>query len=190
MTKSTILLAATAVGAAAVCAPREARALGPVDLEVGARIGGGTNPFGDSNPNPLGFGVGARGGVSLMGFYGGLSFMYYLGSSGDFPTGSLSEKALLYGVEAGYGSTFLSALTLRWTLGVGNFQVNTSGAISGSAGNLYLEPGATLLISLGTIFVGADANVLVLPGIPDPSGTGGSSWQAAFTAHGQGGIKF
>src|ERR1019366_6022326 len=46
----------------------------------GAKAGVGTNP--SSSPiNPLGFGLGGRGGASFFGFYGGVDLMYYFGGS-------------------------------------------------------------------------------------------------------------
>ena len=131
-----------------------------------------------------------------MGFYGGLSFMDYLGESQVNQGVKESLKSVLYGVEAGY-NIGLSILTLRPQLGVGNY--TRSESLSGSntsinlgappsspppnssTSSLYLEPGVTGLLSLGMWIVGADANVLVL--------TLSGAWPA-FTAHGQVGIKF
>ena len=179
----------TGLAVALMCTPRDAFALGPVDLEVGAKVGGGTNPFGGDGPNPLGFGLGARAGVGFFGFYGGLQFMYYFGSSQDVTGLSFNSKALLYGLEGGYSIPLVGFFTLRPQLGVGNMQINTSGQVNDSSGRLYLEPGATLLANIASIFAGVDANVLVLPDAPGPV-QGNSSWRAAFTAHVQGGIKF
>jgi hypothetical protein len=53
--------------------------------------------------------------------------------------------------------------------------------------NLYFEPGVTALVPLGTFFVGADANLFVLPHIADESG---DKPQTAFTVHGQVGVHF
>jgi hypothetical protein len=189
MKRSVTLIVAAALGAGTLCISREASALGPIDLEVAARAGAGTNPF--SGPNPLGFGIGARGGVAFLGFYGGLSFIYYFGSGQDLPlTGHVSETSVLYGIEAGYGTKLLDLITLRGQLGLGNLTIssNISGT-SSNGSNLYLEPGVLAEISVGMILVGADANVLLLPGVADPV-SGGSSWKAAFTAHGQVGVKF
>jgi hypothetical protein len=57
---------------------------------------------------------------------------------------------------------------------------NVSGSTSKS--NLYLEPGVTGLVSLGGWFVGADLNLLFLPGMDNTT--------TAFTLHGQVGLKF
>jgi hypothetical protein len=77
---SVLLLAGAALSTLSVT--RRASALGPVDIEVAAKVGGGTNPENnshDAGPNPLGFGFGGRAGVSVSGLYAGLSFGYYLG---------------------------------------------------------------------------------------------------------------
>ena len=205
MRSASISVAAFALCAGTLTMTRDARALGPVDLEVGAKVGMGTNPIGAKNgapdaPNPLGFGLGGRAGVSILGLYGGVQLMYYLGSSQDESVGgstlSVKEHSLLYGIEAGYGITLLDLLTIRPQLGIGNYTL--SGSASGSAGgisvdassqsrsNLYLEPGVTGIVSLGMWFVGADANLLILPGFDV-----GPNYDAkvAFTLHGQIGIK-
>jgi hypothetical protein len=173
---------------------REARALGPIDVEAAAKIGGGTSPFG-SFPNPLGFGLGARGGVVLGGLYGGVSLIYYFGggsSAAGCGGGNCSASSFLYGLEGGYGGKLFNLVTLRGQLGIGNFQMSEGGSIgSRSASNLYLEPGLVALVSFGMIIAGVDANILILPGVNDPTFNGsGSSWDAAYTMHIQGGIKF
>ncbi len=189
MRSGTLCVFIAALGIGTLCHTRDAHALGPVDLEVGARVGGGTSPF-VSQPSPLGFGLGGRAGASFLGYYGGLSFMYYLGSSQPVNDVSSSEHGLFYGVDLGYGTKLFDLLTLRGTLGVGNFNVNYSGVGQISVNNLYLEPCLTALVSFGLLYVGADASLVVLPGISDPSNPTSSSWDTAFTAHGQVGIQF
>ena len=197
MRTASIVAAACAFGAATFALTRDAHALGPVDVEVGARAGVGTNPVKVSGfPNPLGFGLGARGGVSFLGFYGGVQLMYYFGGSNDVSAGglqsfSVSTHTFMYGIEAGYGLTLIDVLTIRPQVGIGNANfsssvsgtglVNASGS-GGSTSNLYIEPGVTGLVSLGGWFVGADANLLFFPGM-DQS-------QTAFSLHGQIGLKF
>lgn len=181
----------------------EARAMGPIDLEAGARVGYGTNPnIGGSNgPNPLGVGIGARAGIALLGIYGGLALDYDFGGSQDVgaagATASVSEHALKYGGELGYNIELLDLVAIRPQVGVGNFTLYVSGGISGAGvsasgggnqSNLYLEPGVVGLIDLGTMFVGADANALILPGFD--TGNNQSSTYTALTLHGQVGVKF
>jgi len=190
---------AAAFGAGVFWMPRDAHALGPLDLELGAKVGMGTNP--DSNgPNPLGFGLGARGGVSIFGIYGGLNVMYYLGGSQTEQTSvgsaSVSAHSLLYGIEAGYGIK-LSILTLRAQLGLGNATITGGGSaniggVSGSGSNsnsyFYLEPGVVGMVSFGMYFVGADINGLFITGVKDENGN--SKTDTSLTLHGQVGVTF
>lgn len=201
-----------AMGLCTLSVARTASALGPVDVEVAAKVGGGTNPVNNgvdtsgfpssgphvwSNPvvNPLGFGLGARAGASLHGFYGGLSFMYYLGESAAVVGLYSRAKSVLYGVEVGY-NIGLSYFTLRPQLGAGNYTLLQSGIDPqyaqdvgpGTTNYFYLEPGVTGLLSFGLWIVGADANVLFLPGWN--GSRPGSGSEPAFTAHGQLGFKF
>jgi len=196
MKSSAVLIFALAVGGGVVASERDARALGPLDVEVGAKIGGGTAPF-SNQPNALGFGLGARAGVVVFGgLYGGLSIVHYFGGSGtvalgDVSTSGASESSTLFGFEGGYGVSLLGLLTLRAQLGVGSFNVSFSGIDLPSASNLYLEPGLTVLASFGLVFVGADVNLLVLPGITDPTNPlGPSKWATTLTSHAQVGVKF
>jgi hypothetical protein len=206
-----IRASALSLGVAAALAPRDAHALGPVDVEVALKGGGATPPGGES-PSPLAFGVGGRAGVAIFGFYGGLSLVDYFGESqtasspgvsGSYTT---SVHALLFGVEGGYGLKF-GPTTVRAQVGVGNYQETVAyqaasgGCVATAMGQvcppggpvrpgyyvntLYLEPGVTAMIAFGTVFVAADANALVLPHQP-----GTSSLGAAFTLHGQVGVKF
>jgi hypothetical protein len=199
------------LGAAAALAPRDAHALGPLDVEVALKGGGGTPPGGDS-PSPLAYGVGGRAGVAIFGWYGGLSLVDYFGESQTANLGAsgsytMSVHALLFGVEGGYGLKF-GPMTLRAQVGVGNYQESvdfraaSGGCVAVATGQvcpppagpvppsysvytLYLEPGMTAMIAFGTVFGAADANALVLPHQPGTSSIG-----AAFTLHGQVGLKF
>jgi hypothetical protein len=196
MKSASVLVFAVAIGGVAFSATREAHALGPVDVEVGAKVGVATNPLSDSRlPNPLGFGLGGRAGVDFLGVYVGGQFMYYFGSSegGEIlgQSGSVSQHAVMYGLEAGYGFSALGFLTIRPQLGIGNSTFTTSGLLqavglngdaSTSNSNLYLEPGVVGLISVAGWFAGADANVLFFPGLDNS--------KASFSLHGQVGMKF
>lgn len=186
MRRGVVSLVAATYGLAALCVAPIARALGPLDIEAGLKAGGGTGPL-SGEPNALGFGLGGRAGASFAGYYGGANVVYYFGQSGTVENLSVSEHALLYGVEVGYGLTFLDLLTLRGLLGVGNFTLSYTGVSNISS--LYLEPNLTALVSLGLFYVGADAGALLLPALSDP-GHPSASLVAAFTGHGQLGIKF
>jgi hypothetical protein len=195
------IVAVFAFGAGTFALPRDARALGPLDVEIGAKIGLATDPVSTSaSLNPLGFGLGARAGVDFHGFYGGVQFTYYLGGSersdalcgGNNPCGlsEFSTHTLMYGIEAGYGITLIDLLTLRPQIGFGNATFISSAigpgvanpGSRGSSSNVYLEPGVTGLLSLGAWFAGLDANVLFFPGLNDA--------QTSFSLHGEVGFKF
>ncbi|MGA7119046.1 MAG: outer membrane beta-barrel protein [Polyangiaceae bacterium] len=191
---------AVLAGASVLFSAHVASALLPLDVEIGAKVGGGTTPSNVASgaTNPLGFGLGGRAGVAFLGLYGGVSIAYYFGGSETLPivgavvpAVSSSTHSLMYGFEAGYGTVLVNVLTLRAQVGIGNF-TNTLevGSVSTDSSNLYLEPGITALVSLpfGGLFVGADANVLLLPGVKDA--TGQSQTVTAFTFHGQIGYKF
>lgn len=184
--RTTIGVSALLVAVAAALVAHDAHALGPLDLEIAARAGGATRPGGGDGPNLLGFGLGGRAGVSIVGLYGGLSLINYFGESQSAAGITASGHALLYGVEGGYGSTF-GPLTLRGTVGVGNIgeTVSVTGLPDATHNGLYIEPGVTGLIAIGMWLIGADANVLILP-----NDGGSSSLDAAFTVHGQLGVKF
>lgn len=121
MTRLSPLLATLTV--AILAFPTKADALGPVDIEVGARAGLATSPLG-----PLGFGIGGRGGISILGLYAGIDVIDYLGATAECggcssPPGQIvkqSRSALLYGFEAGYNLKFY-LVTIRPQFGFGNF---------------------------------------------------------------------
>jgi len=197
MRTASIVAAALSFGVGTFAMTRNAHALGPVDIEIGAKAGLGTSPVSSSGyPNPLGFGIGARAGVDFLGIYGGVQLMYYFGGSDDVSVAgqsfSLKDHTFMYGVEAGYGLTLLDILTIRPQVGIGNATFSTTGNVSGSIANgsvsggsdneLYIEPGVTGLVSLGGWFVGADANLLFFPSLDNS--------KVAFTLHGQIGFKF
>jgi len=184
---------------AVVTSARTAHALGPVDVEVGAKVGVGAEYSG--GPNPLGFGLGGRAGVVLFDhLYGGVNLMYYFGAGGGTYT-------LMYGVEAGWGFKPFDTVTIRPQVGLGNasfgytsvdqcpLQSGCYGATfypttdSGYLGrnDLYVEPGVTVLVvPVGTVFVGADVNFLVLPALAEDS----RAARVFITLHGQVGVKF
>jgi hypothetical protein len=210
MKRASIMLRAVATALTAFSVAGNARALGPVDLEIAGKVGGGTNPVsGGPGLNPLGFGIGARGGGSLYNVYAGLSFMYYFGGGQDLPgplggTVHDSASSVLYGIELGYNIPFLG-ITLRPQIGVGNYTMNVTGSAtvlgvtfpgSSTWENVYLEPGVTAKASFGHWFVAADANLFWLPGASNVQVALSQqtqftlSSQVAFTAHGQAGVQF
>src|SRR5208282_382729 len=98
------LLGALLATLAIALSHRDARALGPVGIEMGAKVGYGTSP-GGAGSNPLVIGLGGRAGITLFGIYLGGNIVDYLGS-GDGSGGQW--KALQCGGELGYGFKILS----------------------------------------------------------------------------------
>ncbi|HSY22141.1 MAG TPA: hypothetical protein VK841_08510 [Polyangiaceae bacterium] len=183
------LLATVGLTVAILAFPTKADALGPVDIEIGARAGTAAGTFG-----PLGFGIGGRGGISILGLYAGIEVIDYLGATStcggcSMPSGAQpvqqSRSALLYGFEAGYNFKF-SRVTIRPQLGLGDFRLSSAygdpapGNVSDVSNYFYLEPGVVGLVSLGVLFVGADVDALFFPTWPN----------AALTVHGQIGVTF
>lgn len=185
---------------ASVTSARTANALGPVDVEVGAK--GGVGAEYDGSPNPLGFGLGARAGVVLFDhLYGGVNLMYYFGARDG------AVQTLMYGLEAGWGFKPLDTVTIRPQVGLGNASfsytsINPCAAQNQCFGSTtypnidsdhfgrnapYVEPGTTVLVALGTLFIGADVNFLVLPVLGEDSAGGAMVF---ITLHGQVGVKF
>lgn len=189
--KSFARLASSALiaGASFLALAPEAHALGPVDVEIGGRLGVGTKP--DSRTaSPFGIGLGARGGVSIFHVYGGLSAIHYFGSSTELPTagGTVNSQysSTLLGVELGYSITIVPKLLLRPQLGLGNAALSFGN--NASHDHLYLEPGVTALLLLGNLYLGADANLLAVTGVP--TGDDQTKTYAALTAHVQIGLRF
>ena len=187
MARLSLLLATAGLTVAILALPTKADALGPVDIEIGARAGVTAGTLG-----PLGFGIGGRGGVSILGLYAGIDVIDYLGATAECggcssPAGQIvmqSRSALLYGFEAGYNLK-VSRVTIRPQVGLGNFRLSSAygdpppgpRAISNY---VYFEPAVVGLVSLGVLFVGADVGALLLPTGPD----------SALTVHGQVGVTF
>jgi hypothetical protein len=182
----------------------EAHALGPLDVELGARLGYATNP--DSNiSNPLGTGIGLRGGVELFHrLYLGVNGQYYFGSSVDTPlsgpgtNGTVTTHTTLLGFEAGY-SIHVKFLTIRPQLGIGDASLTTLGNYQPTAitttpldnytvtnTRLYLEPGIVALVNIGIVYAGADANILVITDANTQDGNAYSSFAFGLQA----GLRF
>ena len=81
---------------------------------------------------------------------------------------------------------------LQWAatqigLGSASLEGTTSG-ITSTTGKLYLEPGVTVIVPFGLLFVGADANALIIPSVTSSS-DGSKTTYTSFTLHGQIGIR-
>ncbi len=186
MARLFLLLATAGLTVVILAFPAKADALGPVDIEIGARAG-----IAAGNVGALGFGIGGRGGVSIQGLYAGIDVIDYLRATTEcggcsWPLGAQpvmqSQSALLYGFEAGYNLKF-SRVTIRPQLGMGDFRLSSAYGSptpgpSAISNYVYLEPGVVGLVSLGVLFVGADVGAIVLPRGPG----------AGLTVHGQIGV--
>jgi hypothetical protein len=145
MTASFSAVLPPVVGLALAVCP-DARALGPLDVEVGARGGMASNPIGGGFPNPLGAGAGARAGVSVLGFYAGVTAEYYFGQGGQSGRsgpitpppppmsvtiiyGSMSVQSLLLGGELGFGVKLGRFVLLRAQLGFGDDMIIATGEV-------------------------------------------------------------
>jgi hypothetical protein len=137
----------------------------------------------------MGFGIGGRAGAAFHGIYGGVSAIYYVGSSDregcssalgvglmcNMSTYKVSTHSYQYGVDVGYGYTVF-ILTIRGQLGIGDYGLSgtVDGVTSSSTKDYsYLEPALVGIVSLGTFFVGADVDTLLLPNGPN-FGRGGA----------------
>ena len=188
-----------AIAAACTAAPLEARAQDPqeqesepppearphgtpsrIDVELAAELSYVTPPI-RGGANPFGLGFGARAGLMFSGFYAGLSVLDYLGERDV----DVSYRALLFGVELGYGVRVPVlarwSFTLRPRVGIGDAAVSYTDpslaadvvtSASGSSvsdtltvNNVYLRPALTAMLGTDAYFAAVDASMLVLPGI-------------------------
>ncbi len=184
----TLSLAGAATVVAALAVPRTAHALGPVDLEIAARAGYATSPDSSFAANPLGLGFGGRAGISILGIYGGISGMYYLGGSQSVGPVSVSYSTVMYGGEVGY-TLPIPVVKIRPQVGFGNQAISVGSA---SDSNLYLEPGVLVMIPVGMWIFGVDGNALILPSVSQGNALGQSSSKTYVspTFHAQVGVKF
>jgi hypothetical protein len=199
MKKTFLFLTATSAGFLAAMMTREAHAVGPLDIEVAPKFGYGSNPgSGGFGFDALSIGLGGRAGVSIFGIYGGINVVDYLGGTQPLfpcPTpgevgcgGGASGHTLMYGGEFGYGFK-LKLVTIRPQMGVGR---SVAYGLAQNGG-LYLEPGVTVLLSLGLVFLGFDANLAFFPDATetvDDSETVHTGLTLAFTFHLQTGVRF
>jgi hypothetical protein len=195
MKKTLAMLGAVLAFALALAYPRDAHALGPIDLEIGAKLGYATDPSSDNTTvNPMGLGLGARAGIVFLGgVYAGANFMYYTGGSDQ----GYSVHTIMYGLEAGYGLK-LAILTIRPQVGFGEWSVSGSAssltaATPQSLSHIYVQPGVTALISLGMLYLGADVGLLLIPGLENgvdaTTGQQQTKLGTSFTFGGQIGVK-
>lgn len=179
----------------------EARAVGPVDVEIAGEVGTGTNPIGGTMNPQLGS-VGARVGVVYRHVYVGADLLEEFGGFVDYGNVAFGQPHLLgrapivksqaFGARLGYGFAIeQDDLVVRPQLGIGDYIMtsylsgtpvgDTSPEFGPPTSALYLEPGVCVLGLIGHVIHGADANVL----IESQAGT-----EPALTAHLQAGVRF
>lgn len=135
--------------------------------------------------------------------YVGVSVIDYLGGH-DVNT---SDRALLYGIDRVRWPVLMrSHVVLRPVVGVGSAAVSHTDpnqaamdvvtSASGAAAsdtttvhNVYVRPGATLLLDWPFFFVALRAEVLILPGISDGSTSASTTW-FSYTLGGGAGLRF
>jgi hypothetical protein len=128
---------------------------------------------------------------------------------------SLSQMSVLYGIDLGYTLTIPRArfLKFRPLLELGDTEITRTGTVIDSdvtAGTLsqyhsvnsfYAQPGLLVFVTTSGFFIGADVNLLVIPGVLDitgafanADGSGNLSTEkrtlVAFTSHAQVGFRF
>jgi hypothetical protein len=128
---------------------------------------------------------------------------------------SLSQMTVLYGVDLGYTLTVPRArfLKFRPILELGDAQITRTGSVAmsdittgplaqyRSANSFYLQPGLEVFLTVSGFFVGADANLLLMPSVTDIDGASNNNdgtgnllvskrTLAAFTTHAQIGFRF
>lgn len=201
MRRAILAIAMLAPGFGALLVAADADALGPVEVEVAAKGGGGFPPL-DGTGDGLGGALGGRAGVLLpsLGLYGGLTFLEYGGGGSGISSAPVSSvprpvggsyHSFAYGIEGGYGVRFLDRITIRAQLGLGDYvdvedtQYSTGATTSQIHHSFYLEPGVTTMVAIGPVFLGGDLNLLIATFAYQAS-----RYEAAFTLHAQLGVKF
>ena len=165
-----------------------------LDVELAAKAGYVSPPI-RGGANPFGAGFGGRVGLVYSGFYIGASVVDFLGDKDV----DVSYRALLYGLELGYGLRFPvlrdSTFTLRPQIGFGDAAVyytdpalaadvvtSASGGASSSdtltVNDLYVQPALLGMLSSGGHFVALEASALVIPGI-QYGGADATTWVSA-----------
>jgi hypothetical protein len=154
-------------------------------------VHGGTTPFG--------FGFGGRAGLDLGDLYMGATVVQYLGGTDV----DLSDRAILFGMELGYGTRFQAFggayITVRPVVGLGGAAIShtdpsllaqskadvvTSASGGGGGGvsdtvtvtYLYVQPGLVGMLSSGSHFVALDGSALVIPSVSYGGVSQPSTW--------------
>jgi len=193
------------MGASAI--PAQAWALGPVEVEIAGEVGAATGPAGSIAP--VGLELGGRAGASFFNIYAGVAVLHWFGGTAIqscvgpvFPVCTpatstafvtTTSRSTRYGFEVGFDVHVSPRVTLRPLLGIGDVSLHESSPeqivvgqtlvpLDGTANELYLEPGVTMTMAFGLLFLGADASVVWLPRNDNVS--------PAVAAHAQIGVRF
>jgi hypothetical protein len=178
----------------------QARALGPVGIEAGAKGGASFALDNPPHTNSGQFELGGRAGVTFFNVYAGVVGMYGFGQTVTVPSTDIraSSHSVKLGVEVGYNIKLVGPLSVRPQLGLGNDQVSASAGpipVSTSEGYFYLEPAVLVLATLTYFYVGADVGANLIPAGPSANvcaaGPGTChSFDTAITADAQVGVSF
>lgn len=180
-------------------APTVAYAFDTIGVEAGAKVGAGI-PL-DTEPNTilgLGFGLGARAGITFFNVYAGVAGVYYFGQSKVLAGGTDTLHTLMLGVEGGYDFKLLPHFTLRPQLGLGDheyYQSNSASLASKSSSYFYIEPAIVALVPMGNFYLGADAGTRILPAGPattacEEGADACHTFHIGLTLHVQAGVRF
>jgi hypothetical protein len=187
----------------------------PLGVGIGARAGVDVYNFYAGVAATYYFGSSGNCGAGAPNSGNGLSSLAPAFCTQDAAEVSISQMTVLYGVDLGYTLSFPRAkfLKIRPILELGDSELTRSGSVGASditmgtlsqyrsANAFYLQPGLEVFLTASGFFIGADANLLVMPSITDIDsastiGNGPGSLTAAtrafvaFTAHAQVGFRF
>jgi hypothetical protein len=120
------------------------------------------------------FGIGARGGYTLP------NTPIYIGGTLAYHFGSDNVHSFLFGAEGGY-DLLVGPVIVRPYLGLGAGIISFSGVnipgigtVGGESKTEFaLWPGATVMYPINNFFVGGDARVYILPGVPSGADAAG-----------------
>jgi hypothetical protein len=154
----------SALAIAGLVSASRAEAVGPIDVEVAARLDYG---FSGAAYGP---GVGVRAGVSFAGFYAGMSFVDYAAR----PTALDNGPITTIGAEVGYGIK-IASITIRPLVGVGYWNESLTpcesytgvsvSTLNCAISSPYLQPGLLVAVSVWHVLVGLDADALLPIGV-------------------------
>jgi hypothetical protein len=152
--------------------PEASGAAAAKPISVGLLLGYGLT-FEDG-PNPLGLGIGLRGGYNIDAIYLGARFVYYIGESEEQAGFEASVNLWELGIEGGY-DVAAGPVIIRPALGLGiaNTSVTADsplggGEVSNSSTDPYLSLGGSVLYDIDAqFFIGGEMRLLLVFGDAD-----------------------